>query len=351
MEDSVERSKVDLKIEKFKKEVLTLLPGLDTSFLKYGTISGGLDRFFEVHFFIPPENRNLSNSPYSYNGKSVVHFSNILALNSILQEKSIRLYNLHNLNDPREFTFSSKIFGLNEVLINDAKDNIFLLSLCERGILADIKNEFNLWRLYGQNGKGVILVFSIFNNPLLWRDFHISKVFYGSNKRDVFKRLIDLINEFNKTKPTISVDFGKLIAFHKSRLFELEKEVRIIYDRRKKRAGSHSRTFYKDDKQVFPIIEPDLSKLLENKDKVQYLKMPLYTTESESYELEIPVLKIEQIIIGYNYIEEVPKLLKTISDLCKIKLGYIPTNKQTRLKNYYWDLNKNQLLTRTIKGS
>lgn len=330
------------KIEKFKNEVLKLFPGLDTSCIKYSSLTSGLEKLLEAHFLIPPENKNLINCPYFYNKKSAVHFSSIPALISILQEKAIRLYNLHNLNDPREFTFSSRLFGLDDDLVEDARDNIFLISLCERHILSEVKNEFNLWRLYGKDGKGIVIVFSIFNNPIDWRDFHISEVFYGTTRREIFKELIELVNNFNKTDPKITIDFGKLIPFHKSRLFELEKEVRLIYDRREKRAGIKNRTLRNQEKIVFPLIQSDLLKIIEKKDKVRYLKIPLYVNDNNETEPWIPILKIEQIIVGYNYVVEASKIIDTIKELSQNSLGYLPEIKQTRLKNFYWDIYKTQ---------
>jgi len=344
----MKRTRFDLspekKIEKFRSEISKLFPGLDTSYLKFGTLSMGMDKFFEAHFYIPPENKNLVNCQYFYKNKTVVHFSNIPALISILQEKAIRLYNLHNLNDPREFKFSARLFGLEDEIVEDARTNIFLISFCEREILSEIKNEFNLWRLYGHNGKGIVIVFSIHNDQIDWRDFHLSEVFYGTRKREVFNELIDLVDNFNKTEPKITIDFGKLIPFHKSKLFEFEKEVGLIFDRREMRAGVKNRTLYNQEKQIFPLIQTDLLKMIEQKDKVRYLKIPIYTSDNPETESWIPVLKIEQIIIGYNYMEEASKIIESIKELSQNNLGYLPTIKQTRLKNYYWDFNKSQML-------
>jgi hypothetical protein len=331
---------INRKIETFKAGLLTLFPGIDTTHINYGTSTEGNEDFQMIHFNIPPENKNLIKSPYFYQKKSLVHFSNMSSLISMLQEKSIRLYNLHNLNDPREFTFASKVFNFNESIINDAKDNIFLISFCELGILKDSTPEFNMWRLYSLNGKGLAIIFSILNNPIDWKDFHISKVFYGSNQRNVFVKLLDLIEDLNQTPPIINVDFGKLLTFHKSKLFELEREVRIIYDRRQKRSGIHSRTISYQNQRIFPKIKPDLLKIVDNKDKIQYLKLPLYQDSEQNYDPEIPIIKIEQIIIGYNFIDEVPKLTKSLIELCEEQLGYKPIIKQTRLKNFYWDIKK-----------
>ncbi len=326
------------KIEKFKQGLLDLFPGLDTTHLKYGNNVDGREVWNNIHFNIPPDNKNLVRSPYFYKEQTVVHFSNIYALNSILQEQTIRLYNLHNLNDPREFTFASKVFNLKKELVEDSQDNLYLISFCKREILKNAQDEFNMWRLYGQNGKGLAIVFSIANDPAEWKDFHISQVVYGADQRQKFVKLLELIDQLNKTTPTIDLDFGKLCAFHKSKMFAIEKEVRIVFDRREKRSGMGNRTVSFNGQPVFPIIKSDLYKLVENRDNIRYLKLPLFHKNGQNYEPEVPLLKIDQIIIGYNFIDQVSKLTDNLKDLCEEQLGYIPTIRQTRLKNYYWDI-------------
>lgn len=330
----------DQKIEKFKSGLLDLFPGLNTTHLKYGNEMSGKEVWNNIHFNIPPDNKNLVKSPYFYKPPAVVHFSNIFALNSILQERTVRLYNLHNLNDPREFTFASKVFNLRSELIEDARDNLYLISFCEQKILNSTTDEFNMWRLYGQNGRGLAIVFSIANDPINWRDFHISKVIYGADQRQKFVKLLDLIDQLNQTTPHINVDFGKLCAFHKSKMFSIEKEVRIVFDRREKRSGMGNRTVSFQGRTVFPIIKQDLYKLVENRHNIRYLRLPLFHKNGHDYAPEVPLLKIDQIIIGYNFTNEVPKLIDDLKDLCEEQLGYVPIIKQTRLKNYYWDIGK-----------
>lgn len=326
------------KIQRFTETVQSLFPGLDISHLRYGNSINGRDVWDHFHFNIPPENSHLINSPYFYNKKSVVHFSTFSALSSILKESSLRLYNLHTLNDPREFTFASKIFNLKKEIIDDAKDNLFLMSFCERGILKRAVDEFNMWRLYGLQGKGVAIVFSIANNPADWRDFHLSKVIYGSDNRSHFTQLFQLLEELNQDKPTIDIDFGKLYSFHKSKLFQLETEVRLLFDRRVKRSGVGGRTVTLKDKLIFPIIKSDLFKLIESKDKVRYLQIPIQNGNKTSFEIDTPLLKIDQIIVGYHFGNEAQKIIDNIEQLCSDTIGYKPIIKQTRLRKFYWDI-------------
>lgn len=326
------------KIKRFTETVQSLFPGLNTSHLSYGNTVKEKAVWNHFHFNIPPQNSSLINSPYFYNRKSVVHFTSIPALSSILKENVIRLYNLHTLNDPREFTFASKIFKLNKTIIDDAKDNLFLMSFCERGILKKSSEEFNMWRLYGLQGKGVAIVFSIANNPAEWSDFHFSKVIYGSVNRGNFGELFKILEELNQDRPTIDIDFGKLYAFHKSKLFQPETEVRLLFDRRMKRAGMGGRTVTRKDKLLFPIIKSDLFKLIESKDKIRYLQIPIHSKDIKESDAETPILKIDEIIIGYNFEKEAQQIIEIIEQLCLDTIGYKPKVKQTRLSKFYWDI-------------
>ncbi len=323
--------------KKIVDTVKSLFPGLEMSHLRYGD-SNSDDIWQHYEFNIPPSNKNLINSPYFYEGKTAVHFSSFQALSSILSEKSLRLYNLHALNDPREFTFASRIFRLEKKFIEDAKNNLFLTSFCERAILKRPADEFNMWRLYGHQGKGVAIVFKLVNNPKKWEDFHFSKVSYGDEKRGNFRKLMLLLDEINKTKPTINGDFGKLCAFHKSKLFKYEFEVRLLFDRRELRTGEGGRIVTKDKNLIFPIIKSDKSKLIDKKEKVLYLQIPIYNKSVNSNQTDTPLLKIDQIILGYNYSEEANNMIADLKTLCFETLGYEPVIKQTHLRKIYWDI-------------
>jgi hypothetical protein len=328
------------KIKKFDKAFSKLFPGIEMYYTQYGNGKEGEIVWEKVHFQVPNENSSLASSPYFYENKSLLHFSNIYALSSILQEKNIRLYNLYNLNDPREFTFASNVFNINDDFIKDAKENVFIMSFCETELLkTKATSEFNMWRLYGNEGNGIGIIFKIVNDPNKWVDFHISKIIYGVDERFKFVKLLNLLNKLNEDGPTLEVDFGKILAFHKSRLFELEKEVRIIHDRREKKIGSQAKTVTdKDKKQIFPIIKPDLLKLFGKSNKTKYLKLPIFSNSIKDYDPELPLLKIDQIVLGYNVVENNKEIRENISQLFEEQLGYTPKIIQTRLKNFYWDV-------------
>ena len=330
---------IHLKVEKLRTKLSELFPGLETQIMKVRRLSEGWDSVQTLVVYITHRNRSLINSPYYYNKNLLIHFTNGLALNSMLQEKVVRLYNLYNLNDPTEFTFASKVLKIDNSDIEEARSNIFVISFCEPEIIDDPTIGFNMWRLYGQNGRGIGIVFSIYNNPTDWMDFHISNVFYGNEGIEIFNNIQDLINELSRYLPDVQIDIGKLLPYHKSDLFSLEKEVRIIYDRRIKIPGTSSDLWYKQNEKLFPKIKSDVQKIIERKNNVRYLNIPIFQDNATSYLPEIPVLKIEKIIIGYNFQdEELSHMIQCISEMCNYHLGYLPEISYTLLRSSYLDL-------------
>ncbi len=291
-------------------------------------------KWTDVHLSILSQNNSLLGSPYFYTKNQLVHFTDFEALNSIIRSKSIRLHNLNNLDDPREFSFAGDLFSLTTVEKRDVMDNFFVMAFCDPEILEnrEIAREFNLWRLYGKNGKGAAIIFSIRNQPSEWFEFHISKIIYGAKNRKNFKTLYNLVQEL-KEDFSLSVDVNKLCTFHKSRIYNIEREVRIMWDRREIRAGRKNRVIHHGEKQVFPII-----KEMKRKPKVQFLELPIYYPNLAFQGQEIPLLKIEEIVIGYKHMYDHARKDKLLS-LSKSLLGYAPKVSYSRLVKPYWGNN------------
>jgi hypothetical protein len=326
------------KIKLLETGLVDLFPGLVTQIMKTGTLSAGLDTVTGLHVFVSHRNSHLIKSDYSYE-KKLVHFTSGLSLQSILQERSLRLYNLYNLNDPREFEYASKVLELDEATVSHAKKNLFVLSCCEPTIFENVTHEFNMWRLYGQNGRGIAIVFSIYNRPEDWMDFHLSRVFYGDQQIDKFKEIRDLINKSSLDLPKVTIDLSKLIPFHKSTLFSLEHEVRLISDRMAKYPGTSSQIWFDLNEDTFPEMKSDIHKIVERKDEVQFLTIPIYKYRTRNYDSKIPVIKIERIIIGYNYLEdELINIQNCISNLCRDHIGFVPEISCTSLRNQYFGI-------------
>jgi len=209
--------------------------------------------------------------------------------------------------------------------LKDIKQNLFTISFCSDSLLTEDRHihQFNQWRLYGRNGNGVCLVFSLQNDPIEWSGFHMSKVHYAKLNP---KRPSGFTSLFKTTKRSadsglkVDIDLAKLFCFHKSYLYNYEEEIRIIYDGRK----TNTRV---DVKKHFKNL---------NKDGISYIELPLVNDSPST-----PLLKLEKIIIGFAIdLKTYGKMRKELKTLAAKHLGYEPEIKRSKLAFQYWGENK-----------
>lgn len=175
-------------------------------------------------------------SQYFYNRKySFIHYTSIQALLNILKEKNIRLYNLCGMDDKEEFEIPLKYSSkrLTDYEVKEIKKRIFCFSMCQTD-LETKEDSLTHWRSYAQDGQGVGIVFS-FNKSFAkdWVHFMLSKVFYHAKSLETFLKIEALYNEY-KVKYDLTISnfdemFYKYFAFHKSKIYSSEREVRLIY--------------------------------------------------------------------------------------------------------------------------
>ena len=328
------------RFQDVKKLINQFFPGIQTANITRGNTDKENDIIVgnSIDFILPNENARFSKSSYFHTEKHLTHFTSLENAIKIIESKTLRFYNLRNLNDPREFTFAGRYSKDSPQLFEDAKDNMFIMSFCRKNILNKLKSkdEFNMWRLYGNNGKGAAMVFSIVNDPMEWEDFHCSKINYGASKRTVIKRFYEALDDLNKVPPYIAIDWGKLHIFHKSRLYLPEMEVRVVFDNRTKR-NFHGWSFSQEDIQTFPIIKDDVDRSEIVNHTVRYLELPIYTENFTPIVDCMPVFKIEEIHLGYNYLADAEEKLAELKQVCLDNIGYSPIVRQTSLKKVYWE--------------
>jgi hypothetical protein len=319
-------------------ELSQLLPNVKISPLRLGSSNG----VQAVHYFISPHNHDLLNSEYYYDGElQFVHFTKLSSIQSILSEKHIRLYNLNNLSDPREYSYAGKLNLFNSKIRLNAKENIYILSMCKEQVLRDknIGFEFNLWRLYGDNGFGVAVILGFSQNkPSNWKDYFLSKIHYGASSREKLVRINDLIKKYEKESPGISIDLGQLVCFHKSNLYSLEEEIRLLFDNREKNILSATQYRNSKNELVSPIIKDDIVKSVSSSKKIKYLELPIFynSYDTVSEDNKVPIPKIESIILGYQY-KKPYSVIGKLQSLCLKQLGYLPQIIPSRLVKYYHD--------------
>jgi hypothetical protein len=298
--------------------------------------------------FYTPSNqyRDLEGSKYYHKGPyRFIHFTTLAATQSIISERIVRLYNLHNLNDPREFSFAGNQIASTPEVKKEARDNLYLISMCNSSLLSRKDSshvEFNMWRLYGDNGNGIAIEFDFEHkefSPMEWKDYFIGKLHYGDPSRKEIKKLGGLIKKLENIKPKVIVDLGQIICFRKSKLYELEEEVRLLFDARNDKGIGVTKFTDANGIDVSPKIKPDISKSASKKADVKYLELPIYHANHTPVWAPslIPVPKITRITLGYQYADS--KSVKAqLIDLCENSLGYIPKIIDSRLTKFYHDI-------------
>lgn len=162
----------------------------------------------------------------------VIHYTSLNAFLEIINSLTIRMYNCYNLNDPKEIehSFETMNFPYTDESIKNWKRNHFVLSFSKYD--RTINDDFNMWRLYGQNGMGVGLVFEVPKEINNWRNVTINEIEYTSkNKPSKIKQYIDYHQNFQEKNPvfenTPSI-IPLLATFHKNEIWSGENEIRLV---------------------------------------------------------------------------------------------------------------------------
>ena len=155
------------------------------------------------------------------------HITTMENLFSILNSRNIRLYNLNNSSDEKEYFHAGERTGLlSNEMISRLKDYVHIFSFCPISSLSDNY----MWDTYGGSGyKGVSICFRICNDPLKWENYHLSKIRY-----DDFERFDEFKKAFHQFRGKYSfveqyIDLSRILPFHKSLEFVAENEVRLLF--------------------------------------------------------------------------------------------------------------------------
>jgi hypothetical protein len=233
--------------------------------------------------------------------REFLHFTSIDALCSIMNENTLRLYNIDYKNDSNEFThiFKKNKIDIQQEEILNFRTSLHTLSLCKNSI--DNLSNSTLWERYGKKGKGVAIVLELLNED--WNFFILGQVFYRNNKiiKQHFLRTIYYIqrnkNKFNQSRMPILI--GILAILYKRSYWQFENEFRLIsfleYDK--------NSLFVKEEDHTLGV---DYLKYIANKGKIKsyvelYLdnKIQVLAEKINEKQLNIfPRFKIKSIVLG-----------------------------------------------------
>lgn len=222
---------IDQKIQKYLSEAQNFFPGLTTSSIeswfspdKMDNPSSGLIQF-NCRFL---NELALKDGPVQF-----IHYTSLSSAMNILNSGVFRLYNCLNLNDPSEIRYLLKEspIDFSPEEIQQFMQDHFVLSGCSYNSRED--EDFNLWRLYGDFGKGIAFVFEVDETINNWGSVFLQRVNYGSestNSNTILKYLKfhkewNDVNNLFENKPHF---FSLLSAGVKNKIWSVEKEFRVI---------------------------------------------------------------------------------------------------------------------------
>lgn len=303
------------KLKIYEKEVLSVAyPGVGfaswggttTADVPVDTITAELSSF----------NLTFKNTPLYYKRPlKFIHFTSLENAINIINSRSFRLYDYTCLKDPNELLspHSDLDHELKSVIAEtrpDLKKEFFSLSFCKADDEADL---FDLWRLYGRNGRGMAIVFTIDETYKDgWYNFLLSEISYGHEHLQKINKLFQLHKEFVARHSLEVSNYLELLlpflAFTKRKHYHSEKEVRLV-KRIPNVAEERYHNIHSKNKRIYMSLNgrlessyyyslPILNREEKKKTLIDYKKK--YTPETFEY-ARSPFIEINEIIIGFDY--------------------------------------------------
>ena len=146
--------------------------------------------------------------------KTIYRYTSLKSLFLTLKENKYRMCGLAGMNDKTEKDYFDNYIGHS----SEVENNIFISS-CSL-----LKDDLTMWRLYGDDGKGVCLAFEIQKN--ISKEFNLLKIDYGTNSKKHEK--IDLLKELLSCN-FLFKDLNKWKHFFKGFEYKKEREIRLLF--------------------------------------------------------------------------------------------------------------------------
>lgn len=309
----------DKKLKEYLEKAREILPGIDSYSAAFSLFSGDEPTSGKITLS-NQSNAIKANFNYSEN-KCLIHYTSMDSMFSILNSQALRMYNCLNLNDAKEIEYANSQFNieLSPEETKNFKQNNFVTSFCEYDMILQ-NDDFNLWRLYGNQGHGVGLVFEVENMNDSWDEVFIGKVFYDMNDSIIrkFSAFVEFHKEFNRVHKLFenTPSILSAIALHlKDDIWKTENEVRLFahcpfdeYDLQREYfegqnhylSGTMEHAINKSGKVVSYVNLPL------NQEKVfREFKKHISDELAKDYLSSFPHLKLKRIVLGYNVSSEV----------------------------------------------
>ena len=253
------------------------------------------------------------------NKKNFVHYTKANSLQFLLKKDytaKLRLNNAVYMNDPEEGQILKQIIHKldeNNDLVNLFEDNDDIKNYTYLTCFSpdDKKDELPMWVHYGDNGKGVGLVFNkeFFDKIDLYKvqyidikNFDISKL--NENISDNIKAIFDFLeedeiknNNNREFKTYVNIILNYISYLFKDKAYEYENEVRILNYRDYN--SSDIKTVISES--GIPKLYIDYNKCISNKNCVEVIAGPKANyTEISAYSKYVGISKVSKSEIKYR---------------------------------------------------
>lgn len=209
--------------------------------------------------------------------KQVCRYCTLETLFQMLSNQNIRMYGLAGMNDKSEYKYACDCFLRGNQPTEETEDSInrtYVLSCSS----IEQKDSLEMWRLYGDDGKGVCLIFDVDKPkaPLL-----LAKTIYEFT-RERGRKQIDKRWQLLKQLTTELQDIGlplkinnpnKWLPFFKSGDYYYEREVRLLYEESDQDHLSHNWVLNNANSIFTPYIQFNLLDKIEQETATFPLKL------------------------------------------------------------------------------
>lgn len=163
--------------------------------------------------------------------KNICRYTSLNSLFLTMRDGNQVMCSITCMNDKGETSYADKYIGYgafaNSASTIKENNDCFILSCCNQ----EMEDNLTMWRLYGNDGKGVCLEYDVDFTKIDEKEFFIAPVSYGKGIDD--HPSLDFIRGIHHWRQNgWNFEFKRWYIwkhFFKSHLFKEEKEVRLLY--------------------------------------------------------------------------------------------------------------------------
>ncbi len=221
---------------------------------KFGAFVGKLEENDNKYFFKDNEETLFWErllKPKKGTHRKLYRYTSLDSIFFLLKNGTYRMNGIVGMNDTSEIDYFDDYCFTSKNKPSYQRLNNLFLSSCSL-----LNDDLTMWRLYGDDAKGVCLVFEI--RPDMQKEFMLQMVSYANEKKKNDK--LDLIKELIKKKVVFN-DIDKWKHFFKAKDYSIEKEIRLLFADDSKTDVVKNRVWLKtsDHSIINPYVEFELS--------------------------------------------------------------------------------------------